>query len=56
MTRNYTEGVPVATFYGSDFTRRSTDARQNMNIDHHDPRSNESYPGKPNKKARRDLI
>ena len=47
LSRNYSDSPPVATFYGSDFTRRSTDSRQNQNIDHHDKRSTQSYPGEP---------
>ena len=48
LTRDYSDSPPVATFYGQDFTRRSTESRQNQNIDHWEKRMGERYPGNPN--------
>ena len=47
------DGIPITHFTGPGFTRRSTDSRDNTNIDHHDWRGNQHWPGNPEKKAGR---
>lgn len=50
------DGVATTIFNGPGFTRRSTDSRQNLNIDHHDWRGTENWPGPPEKKTKRPKI
>ena len=46
-------GDPAVTiFTGAGFTRRRTDSRANRNIDHHDWRTGENWPGPPEKQRK----
>ena len=50
------DGAPIVHFTGGGFTRRSTDPKGNRNIDHHDWRSGENWPGPPEKKTKRPKV